>query len=245
MILGRIYAIGGGELRFKETMAIDKIIVESVSSKTPKLLFIPTASSDAVKYIESIKEVYGELLGCEVETLLLAEKPESDQVIKQKILGADIIYVGGGNTKLMMQVWRQHKVDIYLKEAYDKGTVMSGLSAGSICWFDKGHSDSDTYVAGKKMPYSMVDGLGIIPLIHCPHHDEDNRAEDFDEKMYDLEGVGLALENNCAIEIMDDSFRILTSNEHAKAYKVMMRDGKLIKETLDNESYEDIKLLYC
>ncbi len=228
----RIFAIGGGEIKYEETLDIDRTIVESCHKERPHLLFIPTASSDAEGYVETLQKVYGDILGCSVDSLLLVDSSISQDEIKEKIQAADIIYVGGGNTRKMMGIWKEKKVDKYLKEAYEKGTIMSGLSAGSICWFAEGHSDSDTYEAGETKPYSVVEGLGIIPLFHCPHHNEDNREEDFDAMILERKGLGLALENNAAIEIEEDRFRILVSDYMAKAYIVYEQDGQVKKEVL-------------
>lgn len=228
----RIFAIGGGEIKSRETLDIDKKIVEAVHKDQPNVLFIPTASSDAEGYVETIERVYGEVLGCQVDSLLLVDTEISDQEIKGKIDKADIVYVGGGNTRKMMGIWKEKKVDVYLKEAYEQGTVMSGLSAGSICWFAEGHSDSDTYEAGEVKPYTVVEGLGIIPMFHCPHHNEDNREEDFDGKILERKGVGLALQNNAAIEFEEDRFRILISDYMAKAYIVYEQDGQVKREEL-------------
>lgn len=228
----RIFAIGGGEAGIEETLTMDKAIVAAAGKDTPKLLFIPTASYDAQGYVENIKDLYGGRLGCEVDALLLISEAPDEKAIKSKIQWADIVYVGGGNTRNMLKVWRENGVDRMLREAYEQGTVMSGLSAGSICWFAKGHSDSDTYEAGENRPYSIVEGMGWIPLFHCPHHNEDTREEDFDEKIVSSGEVGLAIENNCAIEILDNTFRIIHSDEKAKAYKIYEIDGVAVRETL-------------
>lgn len=81
-----------------------------------------------------------------MESLCLITKQYTDEEIKNSILNADIIYVGGGDTLRMIKKWKAYKVDLYLKEAYEKGIVLSGISAGSICWFEFGHSDSDFFI---------------------------------------------------------------------------------------------------
>lgn len=240
----RIFAIGGGEIRDQGTLSIDKAIIAASNKDFPKILFIPTASSDAEGYIDTFKEYFGDHLGCDVDVLALTSDNLSYDDIKIKILETDIVYVGGGNTRMMMKLWKKHRVDELLIEAYNKGVVMSGLSAGSICWFRNGQSDSDTYEFGKKMAYTVVEGLGIIPMLHCPHHNEDNRASDFLDKVENTKSIGLAIENDCAIEIKDNKFRIIKSNEDAKAYKVYLKNNKVIQETLDSlEEYRDLSYL--
>jgi dipeptidase E len=107
--------------------------------------------------------------------LLIKEQPSKEQT-RRKILSADIIYVGGGNTLQMMRVWRRLGIDKLLKKAYENGTVLCGISAGSICWFDSGHSDSMSFYSPKNWKYTNVRGLGLIRGIHCPHYNGTTRG---------------------------------------------------------------------
>ncbi|MBP3039553.1 Type 1 glutamine amidotransferase-like domain-containing protein [Bacillaceae bacterium Marseille-Q3522] len=216
--MGKFVAIGGGEIRLSETLPIDRYIVEFSNTNNPKLLFIPTASGDSQGYIETVKKIYGEQLGCEVDTLLLVNSDLTDTILKDKILSSNIIYVDGGDTVKMMEIWRMKKVDQYMKEAFKNNIVLSGLSAGSICWFLKGHSDSSS----KTNPdgwwdYKEAIGIGLIPAIHCPHYNE-NGHDKFDDNMITEEIPGIAIENNCAFVIKDGMFKIIKSNCNSKAY---------------------------
>lgn len=243
--MGRIIAIGGGELRSGDTLGIDKIIVDAANKDIPKLLFIPTASNDAEGYIDGIKAAFGDGLGCVVTALRLVESPPSNSEIRELIVSADIIYVGGGNTKMMMEVWRQHSVDNYLKEAYEKGVILSGLSAGSICWFEYGHSDSDTLASGEIQPYSLVEGMGLIPIINCPHYNEEGRADDFSVKVMESRVIGLALDNYTAIDIKDDGFRIVKTDKYAHAYRIVpSNQGVSVEVIEESREFEDIGKLF-
>ena len=146
----KIIAIGGGEIGRPgfptQTTAIDKEIIRLTKKKHPTLLFIPTASGDSSSYYETVRNHFGKKLSCKTDVLYLIKEKLSQQEIKEKILSADIIYVGGGNTFRMMKIWKRRGVDVILKQAYKKGTVLSGLSAGArragisrgsvagICW---------------------------------------------------------------------------------------------------------------
>ena len=145
----KIIALGGGEIGRPgypiETTQIDKEIIKLTGKKNPKLLFIPTASSDSESYYEVVKKHFGKRLGCKTNVLYLIKEKLSQKEIKEKILNSDIIYVGGGDTLKMMRVWKKNGVDKILKQAYEKGVVLSGLSAGSICWFKYGISDSKRF----------------------------------------------------------------------------------------------------
>src|ERR1700691_1480775 len=140
-----IVAIGGGDIRTRGTAAIDREIIRLSSKKNPRLLFIPTASSDSEMYWKHVDEYFGGFLRCKTDVLFLIKEQPSNEQTRRKIGSADIIYVGGGNTLMMMRLWRRLGVDRLLRRAYATGTVLCGISAGSICWFDSGHSDSMSY----------------------------------------------------------------------------------------------------
>ncbi len=228
--MGKIVAIGGGELRQGETKKIDEFIVKLSRKDNPKLLFIPTASSDAEGYIELVKTKYGEL-GCFVDTLCLVTNEYTSEQIKEIILSADIIYVGGGDTVMMLEKWKEYNVDKYLKQAYERDTILSGLSAGSICWFIFGHSDSDSFRNSGKWDYIRAFGLGLIPAAHCPHYNEEGR-EGFDDILMTENIPGIALEDNTALVLIDGKYQIIKADEKRKAYKIQSIDGCLYKEEL-------------
>jgi len=234
--MGIIFAIGGGEVRHRETLAIDRKIVKAAETDNPRLLFIPTASSEAPGYVKTVEEYFGGELGCRVDTLFLLDDRTNREEARSKILDSHIIYVGGGNTRLMMKVWNEYGVDEALKEAYKQGVILSGLSAGSICWFDCGQSDSDFTDKSPQPRYSCVDGLGLIPLLHSPHHNEDHRASDLPLLVGETGKTALALSNGCALEVHGDSFRFHKSQEKAYALKVENRDNEIQNESL---SFED------
>ncbi len=233
-----IFAIGGGEINVFETLSIDEAIVEAARAATgklnPKVLFIPTASQESESYIEAFKKLYEEQLECEMDVLLMLEGSLTEAEAREKILSSDIIYVGGGNTRMMMSEWRKNGIDRLMIEAYEKGVIMSGLSAGAICWFAAGQTDTQIYEAGDARNYMTVEGMGVIKAILCPHHEEHTRAEDF-EKRIKAYGAGIALDNNCAIELRDDRFRIHRSIPTAKGYCLKYQNGVLSKKELVNE----------
>ena len=235
-----IVAIGGGEIRTRGTAAIDREIIRLSNKKNPKLLFIPTASSDSEIYWKHIQEYFGGFLKCKTDVLFLMTGNLSPERIREKIVAADIIYVGGGNTLQMMRIWRSLGVDKLLKAAYANGTVLCGISAGSICWFDSGHSDSMSFYSPRKWKYINVKGLGLIQGIHCPHYNGRTmgvpRRKHFRDMIRKTRGMGVALENNCAIEFIDGRFyKVIHSKSHARAYKVYKRGGKVVSEQIRPE----------
>lgn len=232
-----IVAIGGGEIRTRGTAAIDREIIRLSGKKSPRLLFVPTASSDSERYWKHVQEYFGGFLKCKTDVLfLIREKPSKEQ-IRRKISSADVVYVGGGNTLMMMRVWRRLGVDRLLKAAYEKGTVLSGISAGSICWFDSGHSDSMSFYNPRKWEYINVKGMGLIQGIHCPHYDSKTlgvpRRKHFRDMIRKTGGVGIAIENNCAIEFIDGRFyKVITSKSYARAYKVYKSGGEVVAQQI-------------
>lgn len=235
--MGKIVAIGGGELRLNETLTLDRYIVEFSETSNPRLLFIPTASGDSQAYIEIVKRIYGGQLGCTVDVLLLTDSSIKENEIRQKILSSDIIYVGGGNTVRMMEIWRENKVDKYVKEAYKNNIVLSGLSAGSICWFQKGHSEFRN--PDGCWDYTQVPGIGLIPAIHCPHYNESGR-EGFDDMMKNEEIPGIAIENNCAIAIKDEMYKIIKADSSSKAYLLKNHNGEVLKRELTSQNFTSL-----
>ena len=224
--------IGGGEIKgwnfqtkdsnqeLYQTEKIDKKIVELSNKENPKMLFIGTASHEKEGYYEAIKNIYTKC-GCLVDSLKM-----TDTNIKEKILNSDIIYIGGGNTKFMLAEWEKVNLKEYLLEAYNKGTLVAGFSAGAYCWF--------------KYNYEMIEGFGLIDAIICVHY-EDKSEEKVNEfynniKLNNLPGI--ALDNGAAIKYSEKTFEIIKSIENAKAYKIIYIDGNFIKQELfENNIY--------
>jgi dipeptidase E len=236
-----IVAIGGGLIRTGGTTPIDREIIHLTGKKQPRLLFIPTASSDSELYWQRVQIHFGARLKCKTDVLFLIKERPSRQEIRRKIMSADVIYVGGGNTLLMMRVWRRLGVDQTLKRAYARGTVLSGISAGAICWFESGHSDSMSFYNPKKWKYINVRGLGLLRGIHCPHYNSMTRSiprrKHFREMIQAIGGVGVAIENNCAIMFVDGRIhRVITSREYAHAYLLYKRGSKVVTDRICQEN---------
>ncbi len=124
----------------------------------PKVLFIPTGSNDAKEYIQMIEKYY-EAYGCEVQTLTLCKNSDIKEEVERYFEESDLIYVGGGDTKAMLEVWRQKGVDELIVKNYEKGNVITGISAGLIFWFRYGHSDSEFFKNPENWNYMWVEGL--------------------------------------------------------------------------------------
>lgn len=225
--MGKLVCIGGGEIpRVKneiqlpyETREIDEEIVRLSDKQNPRLLFIGTASTNSYGYFLVIKKIFEEL-GCIVSNLDLLNNTIDMKEVEKQILDTDIIYVGGGNTRFMLDKWREFGVDKLLLKAYEKGIVCSGLSAGSYCWF--------------KYNYDLIEGLGIINAINCVHYDQkdDEAKNKFYNVVKDKGLVGIALDNCVALEIIDDNMKIIKSNKEKNAYKIRYFNNKIIEEIM-------------
>lgn len=196
--------------------------------KNPKLLFIGTASSENSIYFNALKNIY-EKLGCAVEELKLFGETEIEiplietriDEIRQKILLADIIYIGGGNTKRMLNKWSEFGIGQMIMEAYENGIIVSGFSAGCYSFF--------------KYNYELIEGLGIINAIICVHYDEksEEKKKQFLESIKEKQLTGIALDNGVAIYYFDNKFKIVKSIKNAKAYKFNYKNSGVEKEELE------------
>jgi len=243
MIQQKFMAIGGGSGLNKEYFSkINHRIIEMSGKQNPFILFIPTATRDDDKYVQRFVD-YFQHLGAHVDVLYLyKEKPTVEQ-IKEKFDCADIIYVGGGNTLRMMNLWRKFGVDLFLKHAWQAGKVLCGVSAGSICWFNSGNSDSRKD-NNPDADYINVTALGFLDAMNCPHYDsESDRKSSFKKMLKKYPGVGIALDDRAALEVIGDHYRIITSTDSAQAYKVYWKNGVFYEDILDQKNYNSLTTL--
>lgn len=230
----QILAMGGGGFSMEpENLKLDRFLLSLVEKPKPKVCFIGTASGDAESYIErfytSMKK-----LECEPNHLSLYRPPEGD--LRQFVLSQDIFYVGGGNTRNLLVLWKEWGLDTYLREAWENGAVLAGISAGSICWFEQGLTDS---VTGKLLP---LDCLGFIKGSNCPHYD----GEELRRPAYQMaikEGSmlpGIACDDGVAAYFVDGVLeKFVASGSKAKAYKVQFIDGEIEEKPIDPELLND------
>lgn len=220
----QVIAIGGGGFgRTQVSNLIEQYILDQTSKTKPKICFIPTATGDLDSYIVNFYSVFTKLK-CEPSHISFFKRTIDLQAHIQK---QDAIFVGGGNTKSMLAVWRDWGLDLILKDAYDRGVVMSGVSAGAICWFEGGLTDS--WASDLK----MMECMNFIPGNCAPHYDEEperrpatkqfleNKSIDF---MYGIEG-GAAL--HFVDEIPNSTIQF---KKNKYAYKVTL-DGNKINES--------------
>ena len=233
--MGTIVGMSGGY-----TEPVERFIIELANKKQPKVLLIPTASGDSPMCIMSFYNDYFLKYGCKVDVLALTYNNLSGDDIQKKILSADIISVGGGSAYHMLEMWRKFKVDEHIREAYKRDIILSGTSAGAICWFKYGNGDSNFYRDGKVLKYRRVIGSGCVNTICFPHYYTD--ADLYFEKImkfYDVPAI--ALNDNASIFIKDDKYIILRTGENAKAYKFANKEGIITKRSIIKEEMMPLK----
>ena len=227
MHLKNIVAIGGGGFgRSLGSLAIEKYIISLVKKKNPKICFIPTASGDNDLYKLNFYRAFSELK-CITTHIDFFSRTED---LEKKVSTQDIIYVGGGNTKSMLAVWKEWNLHEILMKAYDNGIVMSGVSAGAICWFDKGITDS----------YSdrleIIDCLGIVKGIACPHFDEEKERKPYVYEIIQKEIIKscICIEGNCALHIKNniEFYSVDFGKGNKKCLRIFNENNQLQEEIL-------------
>lgn len=228
--MGRIVAIAGGDLT--STRELNRYAIKLTNKINPNVLFVGTASCDAKGYIETITEEYCSLQ-CEVKSLCLCSGNGQEEEIDALLSWADLIYVGGGDTISMMQVWKKYGVDEKLKKIYENDlAVLTGISAGAICWFHCGHSDSGASQEADNGKYCWADGmLDIIHMAYCPHYNEDGR-DSFDKMLLEKDIPGLAMENDTAFVLNNGREYFIRSNALANAFMIQYKNGIMEKKQM-------------
>ena len=155
-------AIGGGNLGKKETVQIDKKMMELSRKKAPKILFFPTATKDDQGYAKRFKKYYRSL-GCEVDALRLMHTKKTREEVMALMNTYDIIYLGGGDTQLLMDTIMDWGLKDTFYKLYQQGVILAGISAGANVLFTYGYSDS-------KKEYQFIKGMGLIEGVFTPHY---------------------------------------------------------------------------
>jgi aminopeptidase N len=196
---GHIIAIGGGGFgRNPNHRKIEKYILELTGKGKPNVVFFPTASAENQAYIIQFYKCFTKI-SCEPSHVTFFQRtPRLDSIINK----ADVIYVGGGNTKSMLAVWQEWKLDKLLLKAYNNGKILCGVSAGAICWFEQGITDSWA------SNLNVMDCLGFLPEMACPHYQEEkDRRPDVHKMLKQGKcGPGWAIDGGAAIHFKNGKY---------------------------------------
>jgi peptidase E len=222
-----IVALGGLRARPGARPPIVDYLLGLTGKPRPKVCFIPTARGDQP---EAIVQFYARLAGAPTELTYLGLFDRTVRDLRGFLLSQDLIWVSGGNTANMLAVWRVHGVDRVLREAWDAGVVLCGGSAGSLCWFECGTTDS--FDVNELAP--LRDGLGLLPGSHCPHYDSEAQRRPLYHRLI-AEGFppGYAIDDDAAIHFVGTEVaEVVSARGDATAYRVERRDGRVVETPL-------------
>lgn len=232
--------VWGGDINLKFT----QYIADLTKKEKPKICYLPTASADNSDNIKYWGSICNKL---KIDTLVLkvwVSSSEKNQSFEEILLHSDAIVVGGGNTLNMLGIWKAQGIDKILRKALKRGIILAGGSAGSICWFQEGVSDS------RPVSLSMVKGLGILPYSNCPHYSEQARKNLYQNMIRTKktssgyacdELAGVLFRNRKAIEFVSQSDRQNSYFVYAKKGRIESERMKskilLAKDALPEGSY--------
>ena len=179
--MGKIVAIGGITPPLTLDL-IDEEIIRLTNKKNPKILYIPTAGGDDLNYCEFFRGIYEGKFSCELEILFLVRETPTENQIREKVFSSDIVYVEGGSISRLIDYFKKFNMDKILKEAYEKGIVLAGKSAGALCWgryyFDCVNTE-DFQIDGFN-DYIEVQCLNFLEFIICPHYNFEGYSQNLD-----------------------------------------------------------------
>jgi peptidase E len=209
-----------------DNLLLVRYFLEQTGRKRPKVAFIGTAGGDAetgrLRFYAGFSQ-----FACKPTHLPLFERTPRD--LESFLLDQDAIFVGGGNTRSMLAVWREWALDRHLRKAWERGVVLGGGSAGSICWFEHGVTDS---IAG---PLTALPCLGFIEGSNCPHYDSEPMRRPTFRRLIARRTLpeGIAADDGVALHYIDGRLaRAVSSRPRARAYRVARSGKRAIERTL-------------
>jgi len=221
----QIVGLGGHGDTPEQTQALMRYVASLTGKERPRVLHVPTATGDAADYVLPFFERWATI----GEPSHLRFFPYPPPGLRELALSQDAISVGGGNTANMLAIWRVHGFDRILREAWESGIVLFGASAGMICWFEAGVTDS----FGLQLD-GMRDGLGFLAGSACPHYDgEALRRPRYRELVDGGFPEGLAADDGVGLHFVGTGLHdVVTCRPGAAAYRVT-RDGEELLEAHD------------
>lgn len=221
----QIIAMGGGGFSEEpDNPLLDLYVLQQSTASHPKVCFLPTASGDSDGYAVSFYQAFGRY-NCKASHLSFFRPHTAD--IEDFICSQDIIYVGGGNTKSMLAIWREWGMDQILRKAYQHGVILSGLSAGAICWFGQGATDS----VFKKV--SAISALGILEGSFCPHFEAAPLRQEAFPRMIKTGEMkpGYAVDNCAALHFKNEELDKIVCSVKGRQVQYFNSDGTIQKLT--------------
>jgi peptidase E len=222
----QIIAIGGGSFTVEpDNPRLERYVLAQAGRKRARVCFLGTATGDADTYVAKFYAAFTKLNCIPTHLPLFARTPD----LREVLLGQDVIYVGGGNTRSMLAVWREWGIDRILGEAWRRGIVLTGVSAGAICWFDTGVTDS--WEGGLR----ALPCLGFLRGGCCPHYDGEKERRPAAHLLVKSREIAktLALDDGAAAHFVGRSLvRIVSARPSARGYEVRARGASAIETPL-------------
>ena len=212
---GQIVAFGGGGFAMEpDNPLLDDYVLSLTGKPRPRVCLIPTASGDSAAWLDRFYEVFHDER-CEPTHLSLFSRTVDD--LQGFLSGQDVLYVGGGNTVNLLAVWRAQGLAEVLPRVLAQGTIACGVSAGGLCWFERGITDS--YGPGLN---PLGDALGFLPGSFCPHYDSDpRRPHAYREYVRTTGAPGTAVDDGVALHYVDGRLhRLVSSRPQAMAWRM-------------------------
>ena len=222
---------GGGFYRDPENLELEKYVIRQSGAESPRVAFVPTASGEPDHYVSSFYSAFLKL-GCRPAVLTFFKRTPD---LRAFLLDQDVIYVGGGNTKSLLAIWRDWGMVEILREAWESGIVLTGVSAGAICWFEHGLTDS--FADGLR----PLECLGFLPGSCCPHYDgEAQRRPSYHRLLANGEiSAGVAIEDWTGVHFKGSEIhRVISSKRGARAYSMRAVHGSVQEVPLPGEFLE-------
>ena len=213
---------------------LDLHVLSLARQSNPRVCFLPTASGDAEGYRLRFHRAFS-ALECRPSDLPLFQREVSD--LRAHVLEQDVIYVGGGNTANLLAVWRVHGLDVVLREAWEQGVVLCGISAGMNCWFEASVTDS---FASDRLA-ALPDGLGLLPGSACPHYDGESERRPTYHRLI-AEGAlpaGFAADDGAALVFAGTELHSDRLTPGCRRYRVAAHDGEVAEERLSTRYLAD------
>lgn len=210
---GQIVAMGGGGFMADRESPLDTFMLSLATSERPRVCFVPTPGGDSDRSIAAFFEAFA-ARECEPSCLRLFGVPERP---REHLARQDVVYVSGGNTANALAVWRVHGVDVGLREAWERGAVLGGVSAGANCWFEACVTDSFDAALGP-----LEDGLGFLPGSFCPHYDGEERRRPVYRALVDGGfPPGYAADDGAALHFVGTELQeVVASHAAAGGYRI-------------------------
>ncbi len=220
----QIVAFGGGGFSMESgNPLLDDYVLGLTGAERPRVCFLPSASGDADHYVVRFYRAFPAGT-CEGSHISLFRREQGPADLREHLLSQDLIYVGGGSVVSLIGVWRAHGIDAILREAWESGVVLCGLSAGSLCWFAEA-------LSGFHGVPRRVEGLGLLPFSNCVHYEPGSKhGLAYHGLLRAGMRSGYAAQDGAALHFVgDELYRVVASRPAARGYRLDAVGGHVVE----------------